>query len=884
MAKHEVVIAGGGPTGLMLAGELALARVDVAIVERRTSQDLAGSRAGGLHARTLEVFDQRGIAERFLSQGRVAQVAGFSFIPLDISDFPTRHNYGLALWQNQIERVLADWVAELPVTLYRGREVTGFSQDAAGVDVALSDGASLRADFLVGCDGGRSLVRKKAGIEFPGWDASTSYLIAEVEMTEEPAWGVRRGEKGINALGKMEDGRRARVVLVEPQVDPRDEPTMDDLRRALVAVYGTDFGAREPTWLSRFSDMARQAASYRNGRVLLAGDAAHVHGPSGGQGLNLGVQDAVNLGWKLAQVVKRTSPEDLLDTYHAERHPIGARVLRLTMAQSALGRGDNATEALRETVTDLLRMDEPRRRYAATMSGLDVQYDLGKGHPLLGRRMPDLELVTPQGTRRVYALLHAARPVLINLGEPWAFYIKPWDDRVQGVDARYAGAWELPVLGSVPAPCAVLRHPLIFGLQDREEFAGDLMLGEHLPECGHEGTEPGFGHRRQELKPSQSLCEERVDPLLRGSNVEPLVQPHALGGRAEQRQQTLGQCRQQDQPIAPRGRSDPDRREPQAEARILGVAEVLFDREAPRVQRDHLRRGQVCATRRQAPCLLHPRLLDHDHRGHLGPIRRHARVPQHLRAAALRHPLRRGPLLALGIGHPDVPSKADHPVPAARRERRVALLIPEAAIGQQRHAHLLWKDLVDPVDHLGLGVELMPRELRLLDGLPDHRGAAPVAGHEAEHAGGLIVGVVVGPVQGDHDLVAVAHEERDPGRGDGPWADSRVAQQSIDLLRRGCGVLAQRRGQAQADGVDTQGGGMENAQHSIGEREHAAGVEVLAEEFFKKAMDLGGRERAEGNRGRSGLERGRHAPEATRAPGGRGSRWTTNPTGIPAEK
>jgi 2-polyprenyl-6-methoxyphenol hydroxylase-like FAD-dependent oxidoreductase len=459
MKEHAMLIVGGGPTGLMLAGELALARVDVAVVERRESQALAGSRAGGLHARTIEVLDQRGIAERFLSRGTVGQVAGFSFIPLDISDFPTRHNYGLALWQDGIEQILADWVGELPVDLYRGVEVTGFEQGDGGVDVELSDGRSLRAQYVVGCDGGRSLIRKKAGIDFLGWDASTSYLIAEVEMADEPPWGVRRGEKGVNALGKLEDGKRVRVVLVEPDVGKGDEPTLRDLRDALVAVYGSDFGVRSPTWLSRFTDMARQAAAYREGRVLLAGDAAHVHAPSGGQGLNIGVQDAVNLGWKLAQVVKGTSPESLLDTYHAERHPIGARVLRLTMAQTALGRGDDRTEALRETMSELLRMDEPRKRYAAVMSGLDVRYDLGEGHPLLGRRMPDLDVVTRSGPLRVFALLRDARPVLLDLGEPGALDIDPWADRVRKIEARYSALWELPVLGVVSAPAAVLIRP-----------------------------------------------------------------------------------------------------------------------------------------------------------------------------------------------------------------------------------------------------------------------------------------------------------------------------------------------------------------------------------------------------------------------------------------
>jgi 2-polyprenyl-6-methoxyphenol hydroxylase-like FAD-dependent oxidoreductase len=457
-AEHAVVIAGGGPTGLMLAGELALAGVDVAVVERRESQELAGTRAGGLHARTIEVLDQRGIAGRFLSQGRVMQIARFADAPLDISDFPTRHNYGLALGQSHIERILAAWVAELAVPIYRGLAVTDFSQDEAGVEVLLSDGRSLRAGYLVGCDGGRSVVRKRAGIEFAGWDASTSYLIAEVAMREAPPFGVRRDERGTYALGPLEDGR-VRVVLREEQVRQGAAPTLGELREALVALYGTDFGMDEATWLSRFSDATRQARSYRAGRVLLAGDAAHVHSPMGGQGLNLGVQDAVNLGWKLAQVVRGTAPEGLLDTYHAERHPVAARALRMTMAQTALSRGDARTEAAREAMAELLGIDEPRRRFAAMMSGLDIRYDLGEGHPLLGRRVPDLEVDTATGPRRVFSLLHAARPVLLDLGEPGALDIAPWAERVQKVEARYAGAWELPVIGPVPAPAAALIRP-----------------------------------------------------------------------------------------------------------------------------------------------------------------------------------------------------------------------------------------------------------------------------------------------------------------------------------------------------------------------------------------------------------------------------------------
>ena len=445
----------------MLTGELALAGVDVAIVERRASQDLIGLRAGGLHSRTIEVLDQRGIADRFLSQGQVAQVAGFSQIRLDISDFPTRHPYGLALWQNHIERILAGWVGELAVPIYRRREVTGFAQDDTGVDVELSDGQSLRARYVVGCDGGRSLIRTAAGIEFPGWDPTTSWLIAEVEMSvaRAPEWGIRHDAIGIHGFSRLGDGGPVRVIVTERHLRAAGEPTLRDLSEALIAVYGTDYGIHTPASISRFTDTARQAAAYRDRRVLLAGDAAHVHHPVGGQGLNTGVQDAVNLGWKLAQVVNQTSPDSLLDTYHAERHPVAARVLRNAMAQIALRRPDDRTKALRDTISELLSMDEPRKRFAAMMSGLDIHYDLGEGHPLLGRRMPDLDLVTANGPLRVFTLLHDARPVLLNLGEPGGFDITPWADRVQLVDAKYVGDWDLPVLGAVTAPTAVLIRP-----------------------------------------------------------------------------------------------------------------------------------------------------------------------------------------------------------------------------------------------------------------------------------------------------------------------------------------------------------------------------------------------------------------------------------------
>ena len=454
-----VAIVGAGPTGMMLAGELALAGVDVAVLERRPGQELDGSRAGGVHSRAIEILDQRGIAERFLAEGQAVQTTRFGDSVLDLGDFPTRHPYGLGLWQSRIERIMAEWVGELGVAIHYGREVTGFAQDDSGIEVRLADGGSLRARYLVGCDGGRSAIRKAAGIEFPGWEATISTLIAEVEMAEEPELGIRHSEVGISGIGPTEDGGPLRVVVAERELGSGDEPSLDELREALVAVYGTDYGLHSPTWISRFTDATRQATPYRKGRVLVAGDSAHVNYPAGGQGLQNGMLDAVNLGWKLAQVVDGTSPDSLLDTYEAERHPATARSLQHTMAQTALQRPGARVEALRGAIDELMAMDEPRRHLAALIAGLDVRYDLGEGHPLLGRRMPDLDLLTADGPLRIYTLLHRARPALVNLGEAGAIDIAPWADRVRLVDAEYGGPWELPVIGTVPAPSVVLIRP-----------------------------------------------------------------------------------------------------------------------------------------------------------------------------------------------------------------------------------------------------------------------------------------------------------------------------------------------------------------------------------------------------------------------------------------
>ncbi|MBR0994636.1 FAD-dependent monooxygenase [Bradyrhizobium japonicum] len=475
---HAVVIAGGGPTGLMLAAELALAKIDVAILERRASQDLVGTRAGGLHARSIEILDQRGVADRFLRDGQIVQLAGFAWTRLDISDLPTRHAYGLALRQSRIERILADWAEELGVPIYRNVEVTSFERDETGIDVMLSSGVTLRADYLVGCDGGRSRVRKAAGIDFPGSSPTLSNLMAEVEMREAPQLGLRHDALGFHGLSMTESGR-VLVVLTEATLARAGEPSLRDLGEALVAVYGTDFGVNNPAWISRFTDAARQAVSYRKGRVLLAGDAAHIHHSVGGQGLNLGVQDAVNLGWKLAQVVKRLSPDSLLDSYHAERHPVAARVLKTTMAQIALlRRGDDGRKAAREVIADLLAIDEARRRVGAMMSGLDIAYDLGDGHTLLGRRMPDLDLTIDGQARRLFTLLHGARGVLIDFGKRGGTDVTPWANRIDVVNVRTDGPWELPVIGQVTAPRAVLVRPdgYVAWVGDESQCALDAAL------------------------------------------------------------------------------------------------------------------------------------------------------------------------------------------------------------------------------------------------------------------------------------------------------------------------------------------------------------------------------------------------------------------------
>lgn len=459
MADHEVAIVGAGPTGLMLAGELALAGVDVAVVERRTDRNLVGSRAGGMTPRTIEVLDQRGIADRFLAKGAIGQHGHYAGLFFDVTDLPTRHNYGLGLLQYRVEMIMADWIAELGVPVRYGREVTGLAQKDCGVIATVSDGSTLHAQYLVGCDGGRSVIRRAAGIAFPGWDPSISCLVADVNMTDEPPWGLHR-HGGFHSFFKFAGEDAVRVMVTEPTVGNTAQPTVADLGAALTTICGTDYGLRSATWVSRFTDATRQAATYRAGRVLLAGDAAHIHFPIGGQGLNTGIQDAVNLGWKLGQVVRGTSSEELLDTYHAERHPVGARVLHNTMAQTALNGPGPRVDALRDTVTELLSMNEPRTQIAAMMCGLDIHYDIGEGHPLLGRRMPDIDLDMASGPARLFTLLHQARGVLLTFGDQESYFdITPWSDRVTEVGVQFSGILKLPVIGQVATPNAILVRP-----------------------------------------------------------------------------------------------------------------------------------------------------------------------------------------------------------------------------------------------------------------------------------------------------------------------------------------------------------------------------------------------------------------------------------------
>jgi rifampicin monooxygenase len=432
----DVVIAGGGPTGLMLAAELRLHGVHVVVLER-DPQPPPFVRSMGLHVRSIEILDQRGLLDRFLAEGRTVPLAGF-FAGMEKpapKNLDTAHGYVLGIPQTVTDRLLGERAAEVGADIRRGTELVGLGQDGDAVTAELADGARLRARYLVGCDGGRSTVRKLLGIGFPGEPSRTETLLGELEVTASPetvaevVTEVRRTQKrfGLGPLG----GGVYRVVVPAAGVseDRGTAPTFDEVRRQLREVAGTDFGAHSPRWLSRFGDASRLAEHYRDGRVFLAGDAAHVHPPTGGQGLNLGIQDAFNLGWKLAAAVRGWAPDGLLDTYHAERHPVAADVLTNTRAQMELLSTEPGPRAVRRLLAELMDFDEVNRHLIEKITALNVRYDFGAGHDLLGRRLRDITF----RTGRLYELTRTGRGLLLD--RTGRFEVSAWSDRVDHVVA-----------------------------------------------------------------------------------------------------------------------------------------------------------------------------------------------------------------------------------------------------------------------------------------------------------------------------------------------------------------------------------------------------------------------------------------------------------------
>jgi 2-polyprenyl-6-methoxyphenol hydroxylase-like FAD-dependent oxidoreductase len=466
--RAPVIVAGAGPTGLTLATELRRGGIDVLLLEQRSHRGQNGSRAAGMQPRTIEMLDQRGVVDRFLAAGPPAHLGNFAGIVLDYSTLPSRFPYALNILQADTEQILWDIATELGVAMQWSTTVTGFRQDATGVDVIVDTprgSATLRGSYLVACDGGRSTIRKLAGIGFPGTDATMACLIGDVELDDPPERPLflHRRERGTISAIQFRPGWH-RVVTSEPHraAGPHDPVSLEELRASLRRVAGTDFGMHSPRWLSHFNDAVRQAERYRTGRVLLAGDAAHIHLPAGGQGMNMGMQDAFNLGWKLAAVLRGEATDALLDTYHDERHAADADILKLVRAQAALfGLSDQITE-LYTVFTRLIGFSEVNTYLSATLSGVDICYPGFGGHPLLGRRVPDIAINTGSRAARIYELLHRATPILLTFSDDAATAeaATAWAGRITTVSAtNTADTWTLPGATTIPAPTALLIRP-----------------------------------------------------------------------------------------------------------------------------------------------------------------------------------------------------------------------------------------------------------------------------------------------------------------------------------------------------------------------------------------------------------------------------------------